>query len=199
MIDNTFYKDIFKRLELFGITTKYIDTKISEDIYDDNFDLCCYEPYDYPICESIEDLLDFCIEYKVKTIYVEPVRFDYEYFCHSVEEDYSEFELEECFNQEMVRLRKAFEKVDEDKMQRLLQSKIEEYIKSVDSRLSTLKPKDGIIIEYNLKAYYQNKCMKYDIGEATAFIDDYEPFATHLARHMEMLVIAMEMVQYNSY
>lgn len=197
MIDNTFYKDIFKRLELFGITTKYIDTKISEDIYDNNFDPGCYEAYDYPLCESFEDLLDFCIKNKINVVYVEPVRFDYKYFCHSVEEDYSEFELEACFNQEMVRLKNAFENVDEDKMRRLLQSEIEEYIKSVDSKLSTLEPKDGKIIEYNFRAYYLNQCMKYDIGEATAFIEDYEPFATRLARRTETLVTAMEIEAYN--
>lgn len=42
----------------------------------------------------------------------------------------------------ILRLHKAFDKVNEDKMHRLLQSVIEEYIKSVDSGLSTLKPKD---------------------------------------------------------
>lgn len=188
-----YLKDVIKRFELFGIKSIMLEDSNSECLGE------CFAPecYEYPNCESIEELLDFCIENKVKTIYIEPVRFDYKYFCHSIEEDYSEFYLEERFDRELVRLRRAFEKIDEDKMRRLLQSEIEEYIKSVDSKLSTLEPKDGKIIEYNFRAYYLNQCMKYDIGEATAFIDDYEPFATRLFRCSQTLITAMEIEAYN--
>lgn len=39
--------------------------------------------------------------------------------------------------------------------------------------------------------------MKYDFGEAIAFIDDYEPFSTRLARYRETLITSMEMAAYN--
>lgn len=36
-----------------------------------------------------------------------------------------------------------------------------------------------------------------NIGEATAFIDDYEPFATRLFRCSQTLITAMEIEAYN--
>ena len=88
-----YLKDVIKRFELFGIKSIMLEDNNSECLSE------CFAPecYEYPNCESIEQLLDFCIENKVKTIYIEPVRFDYKYFCRSIEEDYSEFYIQGCF------------------------------------------------------------------------------------------------------
>lgn len=148
-------------------------------------------------CWLIEDLLDFCVKNNAKTVYIEPIRFDYEDFCREVENKYNKKSvLDFFFNKEMDFLRKEFPNINEGKMRQVLDDVTEDFICNLYYALDKLRPMDGEAIDYNYKAYSHDQCMKCDWSERVALIGYRDKFSNTLLAYRRELIIIMEQLAY---
>ena len=119
-------------------------------------------PVDYEQYQSINDIIDFCLENKVKSVFAEPVIFDYEELCNHLQDQAFEHLLYLAFEAEFNRLKAIYSDIEIEKFEFLLEESKDRLNSLFDVRLLELKNRDGELLTYDFKAFYLNKCIFFN-------------------------------------
>lgn len=188
-----------KRFEMFGlrVASEKVHEKHICGIDDcENCPLCCItDVTEEDNCNSIDELIDFCIENRITNVYVQPVEFCFDEFSSEITCEFNETLFVNKYNDELKRLRKVYSTIDTDDvdMDFIFEAIIKKFNVAVSERLALMEYRDGHVIANRYKAYYLNKCMTYDWDEINALFRMKEHFYDILNSTMDEMISWMDM------
>lgn len=204
------------RLRLYGIKLVYksstsksdfdklLETELVEELIDKGL-ISDDEEYEECTCESISELIDFCIDNKCSYIFCRPIMFSIDDCRESINLNFGEFLLRDYFDKEIVRLKKRFNNVNEEELSDIYDDELSHYLNYIEDRLSAISDSTTLIMGHMFEAYSLNKCMSYygDVFKdgnysPKQFVDIFEEAVNVMESRMERLVYNSNSVNNNS-